>query len=93
MQIYSHYMEAILCSRLFVLVYYRTTVYICIGVGRGGGGGAGGGGGRGGGGGGAGSPNNLRGGEGSIPFGPPNNPPAFSFSFCVKLEKITNVPS
>ena len=37
-------------------------------------------------------PNNF--GEGAnIPFGPPNNPPAFSFNFYVKQEKITNVPS
>ena len=26
-------------------------------------------------------PNNLRGGGGNIPFGPPNNPPTFSFNF------------
>ena len=31
---------------------------------------------------------------GNIPFAPPpNNPPAFSFNFYVKQEKITNVPS
>ena len=46
--------------------------------------------GRGGGPGGAGPPNNLRGGT-NIPFGPPNNPPTFSFNFYVKQEKITNV--
>ena len=33
-----------------------------------------------------------RGGD-NIPFGPPNNPPTFSFNFDVKQEKITNVPS
>ena len=49
---------------------------VCIGVGRGGGQG------------GPGPPNNLRGGA-NIPFGPPNNPPTFSFSFYVKQEKIT----
>ena len=38
-------------------------------------------------------PNNFGGGGGNIPFGPPNNPPAFSFNFYVKKEKITNVPS
>ena len=33
-------------------------------------------------------PNNLRGGGGgNIPFGPPNNPPTFSFNFYVKQEK------
>ena len=37
-------------------------------------------------------PNNLRGGA-NIPFGPPNNPPTFSFNFYVKQEKITNEPS
>ena len=43
---------------------------------------------------GPGPPNNLRGGGGgNIPFGPPNNPPTFSFNFYVKQEKITNVPS
>ena len=36
---------------------------------------------------------NLRGGGGNIPFGPPNNPPTFSFNFYVKQEKITNIPS
>ena len=53
------------------------------------------GGGQGGGGGGRGGqapPNNLRGGA-NIPFGPPNNPPTFSFNFYVKQEKITNVPN
>ena len=45
--------------------------------------------GRGGARGGPGPPNNLRGGGGNIPFGPPNNPPTFSFSFYVKQEKIT----
>ena len=59
-----------------------------IGVGRGGGQGGGGGGG----GGGAGPPNSLKGGA-NIPFGPPNNPPTFSFNFYVKQEKITNIPS
>ena len=54
---------------------------ILIGVGRGG---AGGGPGP--------PPNNLRGGA-NIPFGPPNNPPIFSFNFYVKQEKITNVPN
>ena len=34
-----------------------------------------------------------QGGGGNIPFGPPNNPPTFSFNFGVKQEKITNVPS
>ena len=40
-------------------------------------------------------PNNVRGGWGNIPFGPPlpNNPPTFFFNFHVKQEKITNVPS
>ena len=42
--------------------------------------------------GGPGPPNNLRGGA-NIPFGPPNNPPTFSFNFYVKQEKITNVSS
>ena len=42
--------------------------------------------------GGPGPPNNLRGGA-NIPFGPPNNPPTFSFNFYVKQEKITNVPN
>ena len=66
--------------------------YVCqrvmknvIGVGREGGGGAGGG---------PGPPINLGGGRGAnIPFGPLNNPPAFSFNFYVKQENITNVPS
>ena len=53
-------------------------------------GGGGGGGGRGQGG--PGPPNNLRGGA-NIPFGPPNNPPTFSFNVYVKQEKNTNVPS
>ena len=53
-----------------------------IGVGRGGGEG----------GGGAGPPNNF-GGGGQHTLWPPNNPPAFSFNFYVKQEKITNVPS
>ena len=43
-------------------------------------------------GGGPGPPIILEGGA-NIPFGPPNNPPAFSFNFYVKQEKITNVPS
>ena len=47
--------------------------------------------GRGGGQGGARPPNNLGGGA-NIPFGPPNNPPAFSFNFYVKREKNRNVP-
>ena len=59
-----------------------------IGVGRGGGGGGGGAGG-----GQAPPPIILEGGGGNIPFGPPNNPPTFSFNFYVKQEKITNVPS
>ena len=42
--------------------------------------------------GGPGPPNNFGGGA-NIPFGPPNNPPTFSFNFYVKQEKITNVPS
>ena len=42
--------------------------------------------GTGGGGGGPGPPNNLRGGA-NIPFGPPNNPPTFSFNFYVKQGK------
>ena len=52
-----------------------------IGVGRGGprGGGGGGGGGK--------PPNNLKGRGGNIRFGPPNNPPTFSFNFYVKQEK------
>ena len=41
---------------------------------------------RGGGPGGARPPNNLGGGA-NIPFGPPNNPPTFSFNFYVKQEK------
>ena len=57
-----------------------------IGVGRGGGGG-----GRGGGG--LGPPPNNFGGGPTYPLAPPNNPPAFSFNFYVKQEKITNVPS
>ena len=48
--------------------------HIDIGVGRGGARGAG-------------PPNNLRGGGGNIPFGPPNNPPTFSFNFYVKQGK------
>ena len=50
---------------------------------------------RGGRGGGAGPPiiKEGGGGWGNIPFGPPNNPPTFSFNFYVKQEKITNVPS
>ena len=32
-------------------------------------------------------PNNLREGGGNITFGPPNNPPTFSFNFYVKQEK------
>ena len=44
----------------------------------------------GGGGGGQGGPN--LGGGANIPFGPPNNPPAFSFNLYVKREKIRNVP-
>ena len=33
-------------------------------------------------------PNNLKeGGGGNIPFGPPDNPPTFSFNFYVKQEK------
>ena len=44
------------------------------------------------GGGGQARPNNLRGGA-NIPFGPPNNPPTFSFNFYVKQEKITDVPN
>ena len=59
-----------------------------IGVGRGGGGGGGGGGGARG----AGPPNNF-GGGGQHTLWPPNNPPAFSFNFYMKQEKITNVPS
>ena len=51
-----------------------------IGVGRGGPGGA--------------RPsNNFGGGGGQHTLWPPNNPPAFSFNFYVKQEKITNVPS
>ena len=42
--------------------------------------------GRGGARGGPGLPNNFGGGA-KIPFGPPNNPPAFSFNFYVKQEK------
>ena len=34
-----------------------------------------------------------RGGNISFAPPPPNNPPAFSFNFYVKQEKITNVPS
>ena len=55
-----------------------------IGVGRGGMGGRGGGG--------PGPPIIWEGGA-NIPFGPPNNPTAFSFNFYVKREKITDVPS
>ena len=58
---------------------------LIIGVGRGEGGGGGGGGGEGE------APNNLRGSP-TYPLAP-NNPPAFSFNFYVKQEKITNVPS
>ena len=50
-----------------------------IGVGRGGGGGQ--------------APPIILEGGANIPFGPPNNPPTFSFNFYVKQEKITNVPS
>ena len=46
-----------------------------------------------GGGGGAGGQEFERGGGGNIPFGPPNNPPTFSFNFYVKQEKITSIPS
>ena len=53
--------------------------------------GGGGGGGGGGAGGGVAAPNNF--GGGNIPFGPPNNTPAFSSNFYVKQEKITNVSS
>ena len=64
-----------------VLRVCRTLVWP-IGVGRGGEGQAGQ------------APNNLGGGEGGkIPFDTPHNPPAFSFNFYVKQEKITNVPS
>ena len=40
-----------------------------------------------------GGPNNMRGGGANIPFGPPNNPPTFSFDFYVQQGTITNVPS
>ena len=63
----------------FLPQYYQTSpeFVASIGVGRGGGGA---------------KPPNILGGGANIPSGSPNNPPAFSFNFYVKLEKITNVP-
>ena len=58
----------------------RSDIEIYIGVGRGGARG------------GQPPPNNFGGGP-TYPLAPPNNPPTFSFNFCVKQEKITNVPS
>ena len=37
------------------------------------------------------APPKIREGGGNIPFGPPNNPPTFSFNFYVKQEKFTNI--
>ena len=93
------YLTLFPCLHLYCLVLYShactpTALYFIpmltpllpctfIGVGRGGEGGAGG----------ARPPPNNFGGGANIPFGPSNNPPAFSFNFYVKQEKITNVPS
>ena len=70
-------------SRRKVVSWHPGFAINCKGVGRGGGGARGGQ---------APPPNNLRGGA-NIPFGPPNNPPTFSFNFYVKQEKIKNVPN